>query len=55
MSIFVIIFLLLFGNWLLSDLLVFFPLSLIERISSLSWLVMAISALLFLSWCLGDD
>ena len=54
MFIFVIVFLLLAGNWLLSNALVFIPLILMGKISSLSWLILGIFGLSFLGWCLGD-
>jgi hypothetical protein len=55
MSFFAILLLLLLGNWVIFDLFLSIPLNLIERISSLSWLIYMASVLLFLGWCLGDD
>ena len=54
MFIFVVVLLLLIGNWLLSNLLVFVPIILMGKISSLSWLIVGIFGLLFLGWCLGE-
>lgn len=55
MSIFVIFLLLLLGNWLLSDSLIFLPVNILGEIGSLSRVLIAIAGLFFLSWCLGDE
>lgn len=55
MSVFAILLLLLLGNWLLFDWLFFIPLNLISKITSFSWSMLVIFALVFLGWCLGDD
>ncbi|MGV2829182.1 hypothetical protein [Myxosarcina sp. GI1(2024)] len=47
--------LLLLGNWLLTTVLVFIPMGIIDRISYLSWWGVAVGSLLFLAWCLADD
>jgi hypothetical protein len=55
MSFFVILLLLLLGNWGICALFLSLPFNLIGRISSLSGLIYMASILLFLGWCLGDD
>ena len=55
MSIFIILLLLLFGNWFLTNTLIYFPVNFLGATGSLGRLTIAIVALLFLSWCLGDD
>ena len=51
----VILVLLLIGNWLLSETLVFIPLDLVTRLISLSWWGIALVTILFLAWCMVDD
>ncbi|MDJ0534820.1 MAG: hypothetical protein QNJ70_20460 [Xenococcaceae cyanobacterium MO_207.B15] len=51
----VISILLLLGNQILTSILVFFPIHLVEYLSSLSWLVLGYIGLAFLGWCLGSD
>lgn len=50
-----IVILLLIGNWLITETLVFVPVSLATRLTSLGWWGLAILTVLFLAWCIGDD
>ncbi|MGK7937528.1 MAG: hypothetical protein AB4206_17315 [Xenococcaceae cyanobacterium] len=45
---------LLLGNWVLSEVLVFIPVHLVESLNSLSGIGLTILLLLFFAWCLGD-
>jgi hypothetical protein len=55
MSFFVILLLLLLGNWVICASFLSLPFNLLGKIGSLSWLIYMASILLFLGWCLGDD
>ena len=50
-----IVILLLIGNWLITETLVFVPVSLATSLTSLGWWGLAILTVLFLAWCMGDD
>lgn len=50
-----ILILLLFGNWFLTETLIFVPVNLASRVTSLSWWGLALIALLFVAWCIGED
>ena len=54
MPLIVLLALLLIGNWLFSELLVFIPYNLLNSLDSLTWLGFIVLLCLFLSWCLGD-
>ena len=47
--------LLLIGNWLISESLVFVPVSLTTRLTSLGWWGLAMLTVLFIAWCISDD
>ena len=51
----VILVLLLIGNWLLSESLVFIPIGLISRLVFYSWWGVALIIVIFLAWCISDD
>ena len=51
----VILILLLFGNWFLTETLVFIPVDLFTRLLSLGWWGLALLIVLFLVWCIGED
>ncbi len=51
----VILILLLFGNWFLTETLVFIPVNLFTRLLSLGWWGLALLIVLFLAWCIGED
>ena len=54
MLLFLILSFLLLGNWILSDLLVFIPVRLVESLGSLVGFISVLVLLFFLAWCLGD-
>ena len=45
---------LLLGNWILSEVLVFIPVHLVESLNSLAEIVLIFVFALFIAWCLGD-
>lgn len=51
----VIIVVLLIGNWFFTETLIFLPVNLATRFTSLGWWVLALIAIGFLAWCIGDD
>ena len=51
----VILILLLIGNWFITETLVFVPVNLLARFTSIGWWGLAIVAIAFLAWCIGDD
>ena len=51
---FISIFLLL-GNQILTSILVFIPIRIVESLGSLSWVIMGYLGLAFLGWCLGNN
>ena len=51
----VILILLLIGNWAITETLVFVPVNLATRLTSLGWWGLAIVLVSFLAWCIGDD
>ncbi|GAB4525759.1 MAG: hypothetical protein Tsb0014_05400 [Pleurocapsa sp.] len=55
MSVLAILTLLLIGNWLITTVLVFFPLNLIDRLNSYGTMSLGLILLLFLAWCIGDE
>ena len=54
MLLFLILSFLLLGNWILSEVLVFIPVHLVESLNSLTGIALTIIILLFIAWCLGD-
>ena len=54
MLLFLILSFLLLGNWILSEVLVFIPVHLVESLNSVVGVVIAIIVVSFLAWCLGD-
>jgi len=50
-----ILILLLFGNWFLTETLIFLPVNLATRITSFSWWGVALIVLLFFAWCVAED
>ena len=55
MLLFLILSFLLLGNWILSEVLVFIPVRLVESLNSLAEIALALVLVLFLAWCLGDS
>jgi hypothetical protein len=55
MFVFVILAVILIVNWLITSVLVFLPLNLIDRLNSWGTMVLGLILLLFLAWCLGDE
>jgi hypothetical protein len=53
MPLIVLVALLLFSSWLFSEVLVFFPLSVLHSLRLLGWLIGIVVLLVFL-WCFGD-
>lgn len=51
----VILVLLLIGNWLLTESLVYLPLNLLNRLTSLGGWGLALLIVGFLAWCMGED
>ena len=51
----VILVLLLIGNWFITETLVFVPVNLLTRLTSIGWWGVAIVAIAFVAWCIGDD
>jgi hypothetical protein len=51
----IILALLLIGNWFLTETLIFIPVDLAIRFTSLGWLVLALLLLGFVAWCISDD
>lgn len=54
MLLFLILSFLLLGNWILSEVLVFIPVHLVESLGSLVRFGFILALLFFLGWCLGD-
>ena len=55
MLLFVIIALLLCGNWFFTETLVYLPVNLISLLTSLgAWTIVAIGVI-FLAWCIGEE
>ena len=50
-----ILILLLFGNWFLTETLIFVPVNLASRITSFGWWGFALIVLLFVAWCIGEE
>ena len=50
-----ILLVLLFGNWFLTEALVFVPVNLATRFTSLGWWGLASIAVLFFAWCMAED
>ena len=50
-----ILILLLFGNWFLTETLIFLPINLASRLISLGWWALAGVAVLFFVWCMAED
>ena len=46
---------LLLGNQILTSILVFIPIHIVEYLGSLSWVIVGYLGLAFLGWCLGND
>ena len=55
MLFFFISILLLLGNQILTSILVFIPIRIVESFGSFSWIVFGYLGLAFLGWCLGSD
>lgn len=53
MPLVVLVTLLLLSSWLFSEVLVFFPLSVLHSLRFLGWVIVMAALLLFL-WCFGD-
>jgi hypothetical protein len=53
MPLVVLVALLLFSSWLFSEVLVFFPVSVLHSLRFLGWLI-GIAVLLVFVWCFGD-
>lgn len=51
----VISLILLLGNWILSSILVFIPIQIVNYLGSVSWTVFLLIVLGFLGWCFGDN
>ena len=51
---FISIFLLL-GNQILTSILVFIPIRIVESLGTLSWVIIGYLGLAFLGWCLGNN
>jgi len=55
MLLIVIIVLLLIGNWFFTETLIFLPVDLATRLTSLGWWAIALLGIGFIAWCIGDD
>ena len=55
MLIVVVLALLLIGNWFFTESLIFVPVDILNRLSSLSWWVLALISISLIAWCIGDD
>lgn len=53
--IFMVLFIGLVANWILSGILITIPETLINYFGSFFWLSLLLLMGLFLSWCIGDD
>ena len=51
----VILVLSLIGNWLITETLVFIPVNLLTRLTTIAWWGVALVAIAFVAWCIGDD
>lgn len=51
----IILVLLLIGNWLLTETLVYIPINLVGRLTYLGFWGLALVIVFFLAWCIGDD
>ncbi len=54
MLLFLILTFLLLGNWILTEVLVYIPVHLVESLNSLAGITVASLLILFLAWCMGD-
>ncbi|MDJ0688478.1 MAG: hypothetical protein QNJ41_08205 [Xenococcaceae cyanobacterium MO_188.B32] len=54
MLLFLILSFLLLGNWILTEVLVYIPIRLVESLNSIAQIAMVLVLVLFLAWCLGD-
>ena len=50
-----ILVLLLIGNWFITETLVFVPVNLLTRLTSIGWWGFAVVAIAFVAWCISDD
>ena len=50
-----ILILLLFGNWLINVSLIFIPVHLATRLTSLGWWGLALLGCLFIAWCMAEE
>jgi hypothetical protein len=51
----IILVLLLMGNWVLTETLIFTPVDLAIRFTSLGWWILALLSISFVAWCISDD
>lgn len=51
----IIIILLLSGNWLISEILIFIPVNFLTRLTAWGWWGMGMLVVLFIAWCLAED
>jgi hypothetical protein len=51
----VVLILLLFGNWLINETLIFIPIDVVHRVTSLGWWGLALLGVLFIAWCIGEE
>ena len=51
----VILIVLLIGNWFFTQTLIFIPVDLAVRLTSLGWWILALIGISFIAWCVGDD
>lgn len=54
MPLFLLLILLLIGNWFLWEILVFTPMTIIRALDSLSWYCFLLVLLFLFSWCFGE-
>lgn len=55
MLLFIVITLLLCGNWFFTETLIYLPVNLISRLVTFGWWGVAALSILFLAWCVGED
>ena len=50
-----VILLLLIGNWLINETIIFVPINLLTTLIHWGWWSIAVAILLFLAWCMAED
>ena len=51
----VVLILLLIGNWFFTNTLIFIPVDIAIRLSTIGWWTLALLGISFIAWCISDD